>query len=77
MLQLVHDVRMKKFHLKMLSPIPLPPTEISLENIENVMEKNALRCMCITCMKPTCGTCSAGISKITYVKCNGCSIPHV
>jgi len=39
-------------------------TEIYLENIENAMKQNET--MCITCKKPTCGTCSAGISKITY-----------
>jgi len=57
-----------------LRPIPLPSIEISLENIENVMEQDAARCTCITCMKPTYGTFSAGISKITYVKCKGCWI---
>ena len=44
-------------------------------NTENVMEQDATRCTCITCKKPTCGTCSAGISQIIYVICKGCSIP--
>jgi len=54
--------------LKMLRPIPLPSTEIVLENLENVMEQDATRCMFITRKKQSCGACSAGISKITYVQ---------
>ena len=61
--------------MKLLRPIPLPSIEISLENIENVMEQDATMCMCINCKKPTCGTCSAGISQITHIKCKGCLIP--
>jgi len=48
---------------------------ISLENIENVIEQEAARCMCVTCKKLTCGTCSAGISKITDEKCRGPRTP--
>ena len=54
---------MKKVSLENVEPIPLLSTEISLENIINVIEQDATRCMHLTCKKPSCGTCSAGISK--------------
>jgi len=47
----------------MLKPVPLPSTEIYLENIENVMEQDATKCMYITCKKPNCTKYTAGISK--------------
>jgi len=40
------------------------------------MELDATVCMCSICKKPTCGTCSAGISKITCLKFKRCLIPH-
>ena len=30
---------------------------------------NATTCLCLSCTKPTCGTCSVSGSKITFVKC--------
>ena len=31
---------------------------------------NTTTCLCLSCTKPTCGTCSVSGSKITFVKCN-------
>ena len=34
---------------------------------------NAATCLCLSCTKPTCGTCSVGNLKVTFVKCKFCS----
>ena len=34
---------------------------------------NATTCLCLSCTKPTCGGCSVGNSKVTFVKCKFCS----
>ena len=34
---------------------------------------NATTCLCLSCTKPTCGTCSVGNSKVTFIKCKFCS----
>jgi len=44
-LQLINDVRMKKINWRMLRPNPHPSAEIYLDNMENVMEQDATRCM--------------------------------
>jgi len=74
-LQLVRDVRMKNVSLE---NVEVNPSSVNLDLPQKRRKcYGTTRCMCIIGKKPTYGTCSAGILKITYVKCKGCSIAHV
>jgi len=68
--------------MKKVSPenVEANPSSVNWDLPRNHRKCHGARCnscMCITCKKPICGTCSAGISKITCVKFKGCSNPLV
>ena len=54
-------------------PVPAAYPDCKIRKYRGKSCSNATTRLCLSCTKPTCGTCSASESKVTFVKCKYCS----